>query len=652
MKSPFTRRPTCAAPAAVVARQRSVRWACSRWPDAAAEAPTRRLARRPGDERRHCHLPPRATTQRPRPPHADTTATSQRCQVVPEETAGPYPADGSNASNNNYNVLALAGIVRSDIRTNIGGSAQVGGAPLTLTITLTNTQSSARRWPAMRSICGTARAKAPTRSTPRKAWPTTTCAACRRPTRTAASLPHRGARLLRRAHAAHAPGDLPEPVERHVGRQQAQDHAARLPDRRPCAPSTTARPAIRRASPTSNAISFATRQRVQRRHLARDGGLQRRRHQRLQRQHRDLDRGLTGCVHRHAAKCGSPFAATMPRLTLFRKIFLALAVLLLALLLIFAGFSRLGLQRGLGPYVAEIEIRRMDWFAELLKKHHAAEGNWDALRNDEARVVPPADGAVPGRGTAGQQCRPRPERDGTPVPPWPPGLPAAAVQDARPFATRRPAAFAAATAAAAPAAAVPPPGALLDPRNPPDSVYQRLGLVDADDALDRRRPGRPRQSPPGCRCATATTLIGVLLLAPLAGPRERGRPRLRRAAIELRHLDRHGGPGDRAAAVVAAGAALVRAHRRADAGRANASRRVAWTRACRCTARTNSPCWAAPSTTWPSASTASKPRAARGWPTSPTSCARRWPRCVPRSRRCRTACAASTTRPRCACTAR
>jgi len=72
----------------------------------------------------------------------------------------------------------------------------------------------------------------------------------------------------------------------------------------------------------------------------------------------------------------------MPRLTLFRKIFLALAVLLLALLLIFAGFSRLGLQRGLGPYVAEIEIRRMDWLAELLKKHHAEKGNWDALRND------------------------------------------------------------------------------------------------------------------------------------------------------------------------------------------------------------------------------------------------------------------------------
>ncbi|MGJ7510713.1 intradiol ring-cleavage dioxygenase [Variovorax sp. GT1P44] len=73
---------------------------------------------------------------------ADTSTTSSACQVVPEETAGPYPADGSNASNNTYNVLALDGIVRSDIRTNIGGTAQVAGAPLTITITLTNTKTS------------------------------------------------------------------------------------------------------------------------------------------------------------------------------------------------------------------------------------------------------------------------------------------------------------------------------------------------------------------------------------------------------------------------------------------------------------------------------------------------------------------------------
>lgn len=70
-----------------------------------------------------------------------TDSASSSCQVVPEETEGPYPADGSTASNNDYNVLALSGIVRSDIRSNIGSSVPVAGAPLILTITLDNTKA-------------------------------------------------------------------------------------------------------------------------------------------------------------------------------------------------------------------------------------------------------------------------------------------------------------------------------------------------------------------------------------------------------------------------------------------------------------------------------------------------------------------------------
>lgn len=71
-----------------------------------------------------------------------TTDTAQSCSVVPEETAGPYPADGSNASNRSYNVLALAGIVRSDIRSSIDGSDTATGVPLTLEIQLTSTTNS------------------------------------------------------------------------------------------------------------------------------------------------------------------------------------------------------------------------------------------------------------------------------------------------------------------------------------------------------------------------------------------------------------------------------------------------------------------------------------------------------------------------------
>ncbi len=73
-----------------------------------------------------------------------TTTGTGSCTVVPEETAGPYPGDGSNTANGSVaNALALSGIVRSDIRTSVGSaSGTAAGVPLTLTITLTNTNNS------------------------------------------------------------------------------------------------------------------------------------------------------------------------------------------------------------------------------------------------------------------------------------------------------------------------------------------------------------------------------------------------------------------------------------------------------------------------------------------------------------------------------
>jgi protocatechuate 3,4-dioxygenase beta subunit len=46
---------------------------------------------------------------------------------IPEETAGPYPGDGSNGPD----VLEDAGIVRQDIRSSIDGGATADGVPLT-----------------------------------------------------------------------------------------------------------------------------------------------------------------------------------------------------------------------------------------------------------------------------------------------------------------------------------------------------------------------------------------------------------------------------------------------------------------------------------------------------------------------------------------
>ena len=51
---------------------------------------------------------------------------------IPDETAGPYPGDGSNGPD----ALEDSGIVRSDIRTSIGGGATASGVPMALSLTL------------------------------------------------------------------------------------------------------------------------------------------------------------------------------------------------------------------------------------------------------------------------------------------------------------------------------------------------------------------------------------------------------------------------------------------------------------------------------------------------------------------------------------
>ncbi|MFG6460013.1 intradiol ring-cleavage dioxygenase [Roseateles sp. DXS20W] len=73
-----------------------------------------------------------------------TTTTTSGCSVIPSETEGPYPGDGSNTANGSVaNVLALSGVVRSDIRTSIAGaSGTAAGVPLQVIIELVNTNAS------------------------------------------------------------------------------------------------------------------------------------------------------------------------------------------------------------------------------------------------------------------------------------------------------------------------------------------------------------------------------------------------------------------------------------------------------------------------------------------------------------------------------
>lgn len=60
------------------------------------------------------------------------------CVALPEETAGPFPADGTNVRDGQLvNILTEEGVIRDDIRTSIGGLQPVAeGVPVTLEIRL------------------------------------------------------------------------------------------------------------------------------------------------------------------------------------------------------------------------------------------------------------------------------------------------------------------------------------------------------------------------------------------------------------------------------------------------------------------------------------------------------------------------------------
>jgi protocatechuate 3,4-dioxygenase beta subunit len=68
---------------------------------------------------------------------AEASTPASACNApVPEETAGPFPGDGSNGPN----ALLQSGIVRSDLRTSFGTSNTVAtGVPLTTKLTIVDT---------------------------------------------------------------------------------------------------------------------------------------------------------------------------------------------------------------------------------------------------------------------------------------------------------------------------------------------------------------------------------------------------------------------------------------------------------------------------------------------------------------------------------
>lgn len=66
---------------------------------------------------------------------AAAAATTTDCTVIPEETGGPYPGDGSNGPD----VLSESGVVRSDIRSSFGSSTTMAsGVPAKIQFEVVN----------------------------------------------------------------------------------------------------------------------------------------------------------------------------------------------------------------------------------------------------------------------------------------------------------------------------------------------------------------------------------------------------------------------------------------------------------------------------------------------------------------------------------
>jgi protocatechuate 3,4-dioxygenase beta subunit len=76
---------------------------------------------------------PTASASSATPSTTASSGSTASYTEIPEETAGPYPGDGSNGPN----VLTRSGIVRSDITTSFGSASGVArGVPLTINLTV------------------------------------------------------------------------------------------------------------------------------------------------------------------------------------------------------------------------------------------------------------------------------------------------------------------------------------------------------------------------------------------------------------------------------------------------------------------------------------------------------------------------------------
>jgi protocatechuate 3,4-dioxygenase beta subunit len=81
-----------------------------------------------------------STTAAPTTAAGGTSGGTSTLTEIPEETAGPFPGDGSNGPD----VLSESGVVRADIRSSFGSSTTVAtGVPLTVELTIVDVATGA-----------------------------------------------------------------------------------------------------------------------------------------------------------------------------------------------------------------------------------------------------------------------------------------------------------------------------------------------------------------------------------------------------------------------------------------------------------------------------------------------------------------------------
>ena len=205
------------------------------------------------------------------------------------------------------------------------------------------------------------------------------------------------------------------------------------------------------------------------------------------------------------------------------RLFLALAALLLAMLLGFAGLSRVALQRSLGQYTAEIEIGRLSWLAGRLEQRHAQSSNWQFVQQPGAWQALTAEDRPGGerRPPGGWPPGPRPDMPRPPPgsPPW--DEPPAMLDPGAPFGQGMPMASPAPDASSAPL-----PGLLASPdqasrppahRPPPARLYERLAVLDADRRWLAGAPIQVEQAVLRPLRNVRGQTIGMLALMPAQG---------------------------------------------------------------------------------------------------------------------------------------